>query len=381
MRYHGLLLSLAVGLAVGGCQAGRPGVATVAPDMAALLDQPAGPGQATARGQKSEKRAGPSGGVLDLGPDAPGADAAGRIVRIRAVVNNEPILDEELKAAAYQGLARATTDAERAEILNAKLAELIDREVVLQDAFSRLKGKGDQYLKKLKEAARNQFEEKWLREMMRGNKFENEEEFKKFLRANNMPLELVQRQWERNFIAMEYLRYKIEPHINQIGHWELQDYYQKHQDEFRVDDEVQWQDLFVLTSKDRPREAAREFAEGLAARARKGEEFAKLAKVHDEGDSSLRENAEGIGRKRGAVKPPEAEPMLFSMHDGEVRVVETDNGFHVVRLVKRQHAGVLPFDKKGQKLVRDKLRNQVFQREMKRFVNDLKRKAVIEIAR
>ena len=60
--------------------------------------------------------------------------------------------------------------------------------------------------------------------------------------------------------------------------------------------------------------------------------------------------------------------------------MELETGFHVVRLVKRQHAGRMPFDEKVQKQIRDKLRNQVFQREMKRLVDSLKRTAVIEIA-
>jgi parvulin-like peptidyl-prolyl isomerase len=73
--------------------------------------------------------------------------------------------------------------------------------------------------------------------------------------------------------------------------------------------------------------------------------------------------------------------VLFRLRDGEVGpLVELETGFHVVRLVKRQHAGVLPFDSKVQTQIRDKLKGEIFQLEMKRIVRELKRKAVIEIA-
>jgi parvulin-like peptidyl-prolyl isomerase len=117
-------------------------------------------------------------------------------------------------------------------------------------------------------------------------------------------------------------------------------------------------------------------AEQLAERARGGEDFAKLAEKYDNGDSSFR-RGEGIGTKRGEIKPSEAENVLFQLKDGETAVVELEKGFHVVRLVKRDYAGQTPFDVKTQKQIKDKLTNEIGQVEIKRIVNTLKREAVI----
>ncbi len=386
MTLRGLLgLSLiASGLLATGCASERPAWVALEPDMPGLLDHGAGKGQAQARAQKPpekaaerapEKRA----SFLDIPPDAPGGHDQ-RIASIRASVGGQAILDEEVLAAAAQGLSRVQSEDEKNKILNEKLGELIDREVVWQDCVARLSGKGSRFLDNLKMEARKQFEKQWLQKMMYGNHFTEEEEFKRFLEKNNMPLRLIQRQWERQFIVMEYLRYRIEPHINKIGHLQIQDYYEKHPDEFKIADGVEWQDIFVAAGKHASRDGARQHAELLAARIRKGEDFVKLCKQFDNGDSSLRNNAEGIGRSRGEIKPLEAEAVLFAMQDGETRVVEIETGYHVLRLVKRQHAGVQPFNEKVQRAVRDKLRGQVFQRETKRIIADLKRRAVIEIA-
>src|SRR5205085_10556881 len=99
---------------------------------------------------------------------------------------------------------------------------------------------------------------------------------------------------------------------------------------------VDWQDLFVEAQAQGSREASRALADKVATQVRQAgdpdKEFAELAAKYNTGDSALRKN-EGIGHHRGEVRPPEAEPVLFRMKDGETAVVEIGSGFHVVRLV------------------------------------------------
>jgi hypothetical protein len=316
--------------------------------------------------------------VSTAAPTFHGEEAA----RIAAVVNGEAILMEEVEIGAGPALASAGTDARRAEVLKEALNQVIDREVVLQDAFARLsKGPGAKFLDKLKEIARQEFEKQWVAPFMRANHLASEEELKAFLRAHDLPLEAFRRHWERRFLATEYIRQRVESSINRIGHEEIVEYYEKHPEEFKVEDGVEWQDLFIAAGQHPTREDARKLAAVLAERVRRGEDFARLAAEFDNGDAKFR-GAEGQGRKRGEIRPSEAEAVLFQLRDGQVGpLLELPTGFHVLRLVKRTYAGALPFgDEKVQKQIRDKLRGEVFQREMKRIVGDLKRKSVIEIA-
>ena len=380
------LFGLAVFLAqlgLTGCQAAsppRPSEVGLTPDFVSLASMAGSPTPgALTRGQKPE-RSRTSAGLLEL-TDKPGSHE-NPSARIRAVVNGEAILDEEVVAAAYQSLVMpGLTEKDKADILNKKLIELIDREVVLQDASARLsKRNNGQLLKDLKRYAEKQFEKEWLHKIMRANKYEDVKAFKRFLRANGMPLDMVKRQWERNFLAMEYLRSRVEPQLNRVGHLQILEYYEAHPDEFKVDDSIVWQDIFIAAGKHPTREDARKFADVLLARIRKGEDFVRLAKEFDNGDSSLRDNAEGIGHKRGEITPAEAEPVLLTLKEGQSALVEVGSGYHIVKLRERQYAGRRPFDAKVQKQIREKLRGEIFGVEMKQIVNTLKRRAVIEIA-
>jgi peptidyl-prolyl cis-trans isomerase SurA len=265
----------------------------------------------------------------------------------------------------------------RSEVWNAALNQLVEREVVLQDAFARLeRAGGKKNLAKLTEEATEQFDKTVLRTWMKAANLKTEDEFRDFLKSQGMSLEMLRRQWERNFMAMEYLRSRIHVYTEEIGPRQLLEYYDKHPDEFRRPDSVQWQDVFILSDKFPSAGEAHRFAEQLAERARAGEDFAKLAEHYDNGDSAFR-HGEGIGSKRGEIRPPEVENILFQLKDGETAVVALEKGFHVVRLVKREREGLVEFDEKVQKQIKDKLVNQIAQLEMKRVVNKLKHDAVI----
>ena len=318
-------------------------------------------------------------------PTTPAADllTGQPAARVGAVVNKQAILNEEVLAAAYQALVAARDLPEpdrtqrRAEIWNQALNQLVEREVVLQDAFSRLeKAGGKKNLEKLTGEASEQFEKTVLRGWMKASGAKTEDDFRDYLKGQGVSLDMLRRQWERNFMAMEYLRSRVHPYLERIGPAQIRDYYDKHPDEFQRPDSVQWLDLFIEAERHHSRDEARRFAEGLAQRARGGEDFAKLAEQYDNGDSAFRKG-EGIGTKRGEIKPPEAEATLFQMKDGEVAVVELEKGFHVVGVVKREVAGPVEFDEKTQKRIKEKLTNEIAQLEMKQIVTKLKHDAVI----
>jgi hypothetical protein len=207
----------------------------------------------------------------------------------------------------------------------------------------------------------------------------SDEEVKNLLNAQGSSEKSMRRQMEREYLYREFVRFHCGPIMDKIGHADILEYYHGHPEEFQTIDGVQWQDIFLDATdptKYPDHEAAHRFAEQLRARARGGEDFAKLALQYDCGISAVK-NGQGEGHKRGEIRPAEAEPLLFRMRDGDVEVVELSSGYHVVRLVKREYNGQMPCDAKVQKQISEKLKNEVFQREAKQLIEDLRRKATI----
>lgn len=322
--------------------------------------------------------------ILDQATYQAPATSAGEVAAgIRATVNGQAILDQEVREAIYpflvatQNLPEPERSARRKERFEKELQQIIERELILQDMEARLKDR-TQILEKLKEAAGKEFDKK-IKDTRKAMHIKTDEEMKAFFRVQGLSLEGVRRQVERNFMAMEYMRNRVVGAIDRIGLEQIREYYEGHPEEFQVADSVTWQDIFIDASKYPDREAARQLALELIARARKGEDFRQLVTQYDQGNSSYL-NGEGYGHRKGEIKPPEAEPILFQMREGDMGLVQLTNGFHVVRLVKREYAGLRPFDEKTQTAIRNTLQSQAWEREYQRVLRELKRKASIEIS-
>ncbi len=308
--------------------------------------------------------------------------------KIRALVNTTPILEEEVREASSRYLMelQALPEPERSErakeVIKRELTQIIERELILQDMMAKLSGKGrEKVLENVKAAAGKEFEKKVqaMKKAVREKlKVSDDEQFRAILRAQGMTLEGMRRQNERDFLATAYVRNRVDLALERVGHEEVREYYRTHPQEFQTTDKVQWQSLFVDASRFRDPAEAKRFAEQLVAQARGGADFQKLAMQHDQGDSRYR-NGEGYGQRKGEIQPPEVEPLLFKMRDGEVELIEMVNGLHVFKLVKRDYAGLLPLDDKLQKTIRNKLKNEVWDREYKKIVAELRRRATIEI--
>ena len=264
------------------------------------------------------------------------------------------------------------------------LEDMINREVVLQDAHAKLSGNknAEKFLEKLKDAARKDFEKNQLHRVKEAANLKTDEEVAAYLKMFGRSLELMERECERNFMKMDYLRNLIWPEIDRIGHAQVAEYYEIHkQDEFQVGDSVEWQEIFVAYTKHPSQAAARRFAEAIIVRARAGEDFVELGNQFDDGPSKFRPNAAGQGKYRDDIKPPEVIPILFALHEGEIGApVEGPGGIHIVRVAKRVYAGVKPFDEDLQKKIKNKLRNETAEREMNRLIQDMRRRAIVEYA-
>jgi parvulin-like peptidyl-prolyl isomerase len=304
--------------------------------------------------------------------------------RIRAVVNTVPIMDEEVKEMvmpqllSIRQLPEPQRTAASKEVLEKALQSLIEREVVMQTAMARLKDR-PQVIDKLKEAAAKEADKR-LREIRKGAGLKSDEELKAWFSYQGMTVAGVRRQLEREFMANEYLKNLIVPMLDKIGLQEIADYYRQHPEEFQQPDSVDWQDIFIDAQEFPSREAAQQFAEKLASLARAGEDFLRLEAQYNRGPSRY-SKGEGTGHRRGEIRPAEAEAVLFQLKEGQVGpVIPLGNGFHIVRVVKRQYAGLRPYDEKTQTAIKNKLQFQVWEREKKHLVDELKGKASIEVS-
>jgi parvulin-like peptidyl-prolyl isomerase len=150
-----------------------------------------------------------------------------------------------------------------------------------------------------------------------------------------------------------------------VSDTEIETYYGEHQGDF---EEVRVRHILISTQpppspdaakkgeqpKAPSKEEARKKAEEALAKARKGEDFAALAKQYTD-DSASKDKGGEYTFARGQMVP-EFERAAFALKPGEISdLVETQFGYHIIKLEER-HAGAGASDQKVRQQIVNKLK-------------------------
>jgi peptidyl-prolyl cis-trans isomerase C len=157
-------------------------------------------------------------------------------------------------------------------------------------------------------------------------------------------------------------------------------YYKMNKDEFTTPEMVRARDIFIKVDKSAPdkvRKEAREKAEEILKKVKKGEDFPKLASEYSD-DQTARERGGDLGFFKRGVMVPEFENAAFSLKPGQVsNVVETPQGFHIIKLEAKKEAGTEPYEKVKDK-VRELVLNQIKKTKVEEFVEKAMRDAGVK---
>ncbi|MCS6864557.1 MAG: peptidyl-prolyl cis-trans isomerase [Gemmataceae bacterium] len=307
-------------------------------------------------------------------------------VRVVAVVGqNNVITDKEVMESVWQQyrelafLDGPAREAKQRELYNQSLRRLIERELILDELSTKLRKAGKtQVLDELREAA-VEATDRQIREIRKMFKLESDEEFATWLRIQALTLPVLRRQLERQFMAQQFIQSMLKEKGRRISLGEIRDYYDKHPEEFRVPDRVKWQHIFISSARHPSPQAAHEHATAILKAAHSGADFAELSKRYDNG-SAAGQGGFGLGEKVGEILPADIAPTVWSLQPGQISgIITTPTGYHIVKVVERDYAGILPFDQKVQAQIRDKLTEAQTAAEMKKLIDELWRKGVVRI--
>ncbi len=134
----------------------------------------------------------------------------------------------------------------------------------------------------------------------------------------------------------------------------LRQYYGRHLSDYRVPDRVKVAHILFKTTGKNPAEVStiEKTAQDVLAQVKSGADFAALAKQHSEDTSAQSGGEIGWIVRKQTVK--EFEDAAFSMKPGEVRLVKTIYGVHIIKVEDKQNAHLQSFDE-----VKDAIRGEL----------------------
>ncbi len=266
----------------------------------------------------------------------------------------------------------------RQQLLKREIATLVDRKLIY-DEFRR--NVPAENLPRLEENLVEPFQEREIPDLMKQLKVENQRDLERELTRLGSSLADVRRSFNERVIASEWIRTKVK--INEeVSPEEMLEYYQAHLTDFDFPSKARWEELMVRKSRfAHPREAwaelcymGNEVIQRNAANPVRGPAFAEVAKAKSDGFTA-KEGGLHDWTTKGALKAVAIDQALFSLEIGQMSLIlESEEGFHIVRVLERQEAGRKAF-KDVQPEIRDKLKDQRFQVGIEQYLTKLRRDA------
>lgn len=208
--------------------------------------------------------------------------------------------------------------------------------------------------------------------------FPSEEAFHQALRSRGVTLDELKADMKEDLMIQQLVQKEVFAKVS-VSRQELESFFQKHRDDY-MEESVHARHILITVAPDASSEdnaKARDRAQAVLAKARKGDDFAQLAQQYSEDPSKDKGGDLGNLTRGQTVKP--FEDVAFSLNPGEIsELVRTPFGYHIIKVEERKAAKRLSF-KEAEDRVREDLTQEKVTAQYLTLVKALQKKAKITV--
>ncbi len=207
--------------------------------------------------------------------------------------------------------------------------------------------------------------------------FKDDAEMNAALAAQHTDRAALEKSLSETLLMSKFVEENIRKKVT-IAPEEVAKYYSSNPKEFHHPDLVRTSHILIQPAGDNPEQdaKARERAESLLARIKKGEDFARLAKENSVDASAAQGGDIGLMSRQGL--DPDYAAAAFALPVGGLKVAKSQFGYHVIKVTEKKNEGVSALEEVKDGLT-EYLKGQKAQAELTKFVGDLQKQAKIEI--
>lgn len=210
-------------------------------------------------------------------------------------------------------------------------------------------------------------------------KFSTPAQFDKSLKENGITENDLKEYARKELYINNLIETQIASKVS-ITEAEEKKFYDENPDKFKLPESVRASHILIgvdAKSTDADKLKAKEKAETVLKKVKGGEDFATAAKENSTCPSSTQGGDLGFFTKGQMV--PAFENAAFSLKPGEMSdVVETQFGYHIIKVVEKQPARTVSFDEAKQK-IQDFLKSQKIRKGINDYVEKLRKEGKVEI--
>jgi peptidyl-prolyl cis-trans isomerase C len=297
-----------------------------------------------------------------------GAEAREVVAR----VNGEPIYEDQLQPAVEKSLAQLTRRGAQTDntdlikrVQARHLNELIGNLLVYQESKKRtvenLDEKVEQRVKDLEE------------------KHGAGHGMARYLKMRRMSMDGLRESLKAKLLVDEYLKEQgvLEPEIPEVR---IREMYDEDPGSFSTTETVRVSHVLIVVDGQagtEEKQQARQKAEQVREEILAGGDFAAIAMAHS--DCRTASKGGDLGRIKRGYMPAAFDEVAFSLEKDSVSdVVETEVGYHVIKVVDRQPARVIPYEE-TREFLKTYLQGEESKKQLAAHIAELRKRSEIEI--
>jgi peptidyl-prolyl cis-trans isomerase C len=305
-------------------------------------------------------------------PAAAAAEKGGKIPDMVATVNGVKISGAEFSKSLqsykrrFSMMGQQFPEDHAKDINKSIIEDMVSRELLIQNSNKiGIKVSDDELNKEIKAIK---------------SKFPSADQFNQMIKSQNMTMEDVKADIRKAIHINRLVKSEIEGKIS-IEEKTINEYYKNNSSQFLEEESVKASHILVKADKNASkdaREAAKKKIDGLLKRVKKGEDFAKLAKENSD-DPGSGQNGGDLGFFSKGMMVPPFEKAAFGLKKDEISdVVETEFGYHIIKLTDRKPSRTIPLNEVQDKL-KSFLKSMEVNKKLTEYIANLRKTADVKI--
>lgn len=267
--------------------------------------------------------------------------------KVLALVGGEPIFVGDVIFEINQtiekfmaGAPEEVKERERQKMIPQILPKFVESKLLFVGALSSLPEGAN--IDDVLEQAGKEFDEKALKKMMKNTGIESISEFDANLRVQGSSLRKLRRSWSQQQLTRFFLSRQLSSKT-EVTHQEMLDKYRENIASYEIPAKCRWEQLMIRFDRSESRDAAKKQLSELGNQVVFGASLEAVAKKSSHGFLASN-GGQHDWTTKDALVLKEIDEAIFTQPIGELSdIIETRDGFHIVRVLERTEATRTPF--------------------------------------
>ena len=252
------------------------------------------------------------------------------------------------------------------------LKQMIEQKLIYADAVKSVPAAG---ITKIEANLNDKFDKEQLPEMMKSLGVTSRQELDDKLKARGSSIDRERRAYFERMLSMGWMQEKVKTDV-EIPLSDILGYYEQHLDDYKFKAQAKWEELMVSFDKFPDKASAYAAIAQMGNQVMQGAPLADVAKAGSQGPTAS-DGGVYDWTTEGSLAAKEIDRALFGLPVGGMsQIIESNRGFHIVRVVDRKAAGKKSFED-AQADIKKQLKKDNMSKQVEKYMSELKKKTPV----